>query len=102
MNAFAEKDIVMSIKDETKDKMRGIRARNKLRAEAHLPQLSVTDELRKMNEHEVEMDFEALVQQEYSKYRHIMPGVKGFNLNLMRDRKIRELILQDFVKKRRS
>lgn len=59
-----------------------------------------TDELRKMNEHEVERDFEAFVQQEYPKYRHVMPGVRGFNLNLMRDRKIRELILQDFVKKR--
>lgn len=91
----------MAIKEETRHKIRQIRARNKLRTESHLPQLSVTDELRKMNEHEVEMDFEAFVQQEYPKYRHIMPGVKGFNLNLMRDRKIRELILQDFVKKRK-
>lgn len=92
----------MTVKNETKDKMRQIRARNKLRAESHLPQLSVTDELRRMNEHKAEMDFETFVQQEYPKYRHVMSGVRGFNLNLMRDRKIRELTLQDFVKKRNA
>jgi hypothetical protein len=91
----------MSVKTETKDKMRRIRARNKLRAEAHLPQLSATEELRKMNEHEVEMDFEAFVQQEYPKYKDFMRGATSLMI-MLRSKRIREMIWEDFVKLRQK
>lgn len=91
----------MTIKDETKDKMRGIRARNKLRTESHLPQLSVTDELRKMNEHEAEMDFEAFVEQEYPKYKDFMRGAISLMI-MLRSKRIREMIWEDFVKMRQG
>ena len=91
----------MTIKDETKDKLRQIRARNKLRAETHLPSLSVTDELRKMNEHEAEVDFEAFVQQEYPKYKDFMQGATSLMI-MLRSKRIREMIWADFVKLRQG
>jgi hypothetical protein len=91
----------MTVREETKDKLQQIRARNKLRAEAHLPSLSTTNELRKMNAHEEQIAFEAFVQQEYPKYRDFMPGATSL-LIMLRANKIREMIWQDFVKKRRG
>lgn len=92
----------MTVRDGTKSKLRQIRTRNKLRAEFHLPSLSITEELRKMNDYEERMAFDAFVKKEYPKYKDFMLGVKGFGLNMLRDQKIRAMIWPDFIKKRRG
>jgi hypothetical protein len=92
----------MTVRDKTKDKIREIRVRNKLRAESHLPPLSITKELGKANDHAERMAFEAFAQQERPKYQHMMMGADGFMSSLARHAQIMKLIRQDYEKRQRD